>query len=65
MAVNRTCTETAIVSRGTIAMQQPKSVISRLHHFRGYKKYAQQKGYSHSLRITCDRCAVSLLESRE
>ena len=23
------------------------------------------KGYSHSFRITCDMCAVSLLESRE
>ena len=30
-----------------------------VHHFRAIK------GYSHSFTITCDMCAVSLLESRE
>jgi len=48
---NRTCAETAAVSRGT--MQQPKSSAGT------------PLGYSHSLTITCDMSAVSLIESRD
>ena len=46
------------------AMQQPKSGISTPHPWI-LIICAIKKGYSHSFRITCDMCTVSLLKSRE
>ena len=43
--------------------QQPKSARLPVHHFGGLLRTI--KGYSHSFRITCDMCALSLLKSRE
>ena len=43
-------------------MQQPKSATITLL---AWILIRAIKGYSHSFRITCDMCAVSLLESRE
>ena len=45
------------------AMQQPKSATSTPLPW--ILIIRAIKGYSHSFRITCDMCAVSLLESRE
>ena len=53
--LNRTCAETAAVSRGT---SHANSVVRRLYHFGGYSKRA---GYTHSLRIARDMSVVSLL----
>ena len=36
-----------------------------VHHFLWILIIRDIKGYSHSFRIACDMCAVSLLESRE
>ena len=45
------------------AMQQPKSAASMSLPWILIIRVI--KGYSHSIRITCDMYAVSLLESRE
>ena len=45
------------------AMQQPKSTIST--PLLWILIIRAIKGYSHSFRITCDMCTLSLLESRE
>ena len=45
------------------AMQQPKSAIST--PLPRILIILAMKGYNHSIRITCDMCAVSLLSSRE
>ena len=60
--VHTTCAEAAAVSRGT-------------SHARTKERYQYTtpwiltiralKGYSHSFRITCDMCAVNLLERKE
>ena len=60
--VLRTCAETAAFHVAP-AMQQPKSAISTPLPW--ILIIRAIKGYSHSYRITCDMCAVSLLESRE
>ena len=45
------------------AMQQPKSTINTPCPW--ILIIRATKGYSHSFRITCDMCTVTLLESRE
>ena len=59
--VHRTCAETAAFHVAP-AMQQPQSATSTPHPW--ILIIRAIKGCSHSFRITCDMCAVSLLESR-
>ena len=60
--VHITCAETPAFHVAP-AMQQPKSATST--PLPSILIICAVKGYSHSFRITCDMCAVSLLESRE
>ena len=60
--VHRTCAETAAFHVAP-AMQQPQSATST--SFPRIPIIRAIKGHSHSFRITCDMCALSLLESRE
>ena len=54
--------EKAAVSRDT--SQVTTKQRCNLHHLGGYSKTRYKKA-SHSFRITCDKSAASLLESRE
>ena len=57
-------TETAAVSRGTShATTKERYQYSTAVDINNTP--CQKKGYSRSFTITCDMCAVSLLESRE
>ena len=63
--VHRTCTETATFHVAP-ATQQPKSTTSTPLPWILKICAIKKKGrYSHSFRITCHMCAVSLLKSRE
>ena len=59
--VHKTCAETAALHVAP-AMQQPKNTTSAPLPW--ILIICATKGYGHSFRITCDMCAVSLLESR-
>ena len=56
--VHRTCAETAAFSRDT------SHASAEVYHFGEYSNRAI-KSHSHSFRITCDKSAMSLLESGE
>ena len=60
--VHRACAETEAFHVAP-AMQQPKSATRTPLPLILITRAI--KGYSHSFRITCDMCAVSLLESIE
>ena len=60
--VNIELAETAAVSDGTSSVTQPNSAVRTPL---GWIFKTRYKSYSHSFRITCDKRAVSLLESGE
>ena len=61
------CAQNVRQKRQRFAWHQPcnNQIALSVHHFNGYTNKRTIKCTSHSFRITCDKSAVSLLESRE